>query len=209
MKAELLHSTPLMNCIIATRTCYDSMDKSDTTEHTKGRYHYYPIYLGKKDKALLRRVIGAGHESVIEHAVYTFHIKGVSRALLQELARHRIASISVRSTRYTLKKWLKDDDHLEEFVHPCPELFDLNQKYIRDMIEIVKDNNLKPDQFKHYVTENLLTEVIWTINARSLRNFLKLRSSPAAMWEIRELAKWIWEEIPYEHKETLFYDIEV
>jgi len=42
------------------------------------------------------------HYSVLEHASLTFLIKGTSRAVLQELARHRIASYSVRSTRYTM-----------------------------------------------------------------------------------------------------------
>ena len=43
-----------------------------------------------------------GHESVIEHINLTFRVEGISRALLQELARHRHISLSVRSTRYTL-----------------------------------------------------------------------------------------------------------
>ena len=42
------------------------------------------------------------HHSVLEHANLTFLIKGTSRGVLQELARHRIASYTVRSTRYTM-----------------------------------------------------------------------------------------------------------
>ena len=43
--------------------------------------------------------MASGHMSVIEHASYTFLIEGVSRALLAQLTRHRIASISVQSQR--------------------------------------------------------------------------------------------------------------
>ena len=41
-----------------------------------------------------------GHESPIEHASFTFGIEGVSRALLAQITRHRIASYSVQSQRY-------------------------------------------------------------------------------------------------------------
>ena len=55
------------------------------------------------------------HASTIEHLSYTFDIDGVSRALLQELARHRIASYSVKSTRYTLKELKNDVSSLSSF----------------------------------------------------------------------------------------------
>ena len=44
------------------------------------------------------------------------------------------------------------------------------------------------------------TELTWSINARSLQNFLSLRSSKSALWEIRELAYKIFEILPMEHK---------
>ena len=41
-----------------------------------------------------------GHASPIEHASFTFGIEGVSRTLLAQITRHRIASFSVQSQRY-------------------------------------------------------------------------------------------------------------
>ena len=41
-----------------------------------------------------------GHESPIEHVSFTFGIEGVSRALLAQITRHRMASFSVQSQRY-------------------------------------------------------------------------------------------------------------
>ena len=49
----------------------------------------------------LRGALASGHESVIEHAVFTFCVTGVSRVLLAQLTRHRLASFSVQSQRYT------------------------------------------------------------------------------------------------------------
>ena len=53
---------------------------------------------------VLGRIIKAGHESILEHITLTYSVKGLSRACLQELARHRHISLSVESTRHTLKK---------------------------------------------------------------------------------------------------------
>ena len=103
MKVQLLNKPDISIIIEATRTCYDSMSKSDN--------------LGEKDLALLEKIIDSKHESVLEHMVFTFKITDISRACLQELARHRIASYSVKSTRYTLKE-LRDtpDNELEKFL---------------------------------------------------------------------------------------------
>ena len=52
------------------------------------------------DMKPLRASLRSGHESVLEHAVFTFEVKGVSRALTHQLVRHRIASYSQQSQRY-------------------------------------------------------------------------------------------------------------
>ncbi|MEG2702372.1 MAG: FAD-dependent thymidylate synthase, partial [Clostridia bacterium] len=54
----------------------------------------------KDQQAFLEKVMGMGHESVLEHASFTFLAEGVSRVLLAQLTRHRIASFSVQSQRY-------------------------------------------------------------------------------------------------------------
>ncbi len=59
----------------------------------------------RKDKELIDRVGNKfKHASTLEHLNYTFYIQGISRACLQEVARHRHTSPSVKSTRYTLKE---------------------------------------------------------------------------------------------------------
>ena len=56
-------------------------------------------YTGDPIKAL-RGALESGHESVAEHACFTFRIEDVSRVLLAQLTRHRLASFSVQSQRY-------------------------------------------------------------------------------------------------------------
>ena len=62
----------------------------------------------KPNTDLLKRIVNFGHESTIEHIVFNFEIIGISRLCLQEIVRHRIASYTVESTRYTLHKMLKE-----------------------------------------------------------------------------------------------------
>ena len=161
----------------ATRTCYDSMSKSDN--------------LGEKDLALLKKIIDSKHESVLEHMVFTFKITDISRACLQELARHRIASYSVKSTRYTLKE-LRDtpDNELEKFL--IEDIESIVKSSAIDSLKKIKMmlnmSNPDMDKIKYALPECYKTELVWTINLRSLRNFLKLRLSLKAHQEIRKLA---------------------
>ena len=195
MRVDLLHYTPLEVCAHAIRTCWQSFDKSDDG--------------GEKDKALIDRVGNKyKHASTLEHLVYTFYIKGVSRALLQELARHRMASLSVKSTRYTLKE-LKEIEpfELDDFAGASKFIVLTGNKDV-DSAGIAALNSLQAllkqgisnDIAKYALVESYKTELTWTINARSLQNFLALRSSKSALWEIRDLAVAIYKQLPSEHK---------
>ena len=177
MKVQLLNKPDMSIIIEATRTCYDSMSKSDN--------------LGEKDLALLEKIIDSKHESVLEHMVFTFKITDISRACLQELARHRIASYSVKSTRYTLKE-LRDtpDNELEKFL--IEDIESIVKSSAIDSLKKIKMmlnmSNPDMDKIKYALPECYKTELVWTINLRSLRNFLKLRLSLKAHQEIRKLA---------------------
>jgi thymidylate synthase (FAD) len=220
MKVDLLQHSSLEVCAHAIRTCWQSFDKSDEG--------------GDKDKELINRVGNKyKHSSTLEHLSYTFYISGVSRALLQELARHRIASPSVKSTRYTLKE-LKDEKSFtdgmsmmelkEKYTNPDEVYADKHMinasKYLVftndlgvDFSSVVALENLRlmlvdgvsNDKAKYCLPESYKTELTWSINARSLQNFIKLRSSSSALWEIRELAKEIFNSLPGEHQ-YLFID---
>lgn len=200
MEVTLLHFTPLTVCSHAIRTCWNSFDKSD-----RG---------GKKDKELIDRVGNKyKHSSTLEHLVYTFYIKGISRALLQELARHRMASLSVKSTRYTLKELKEENSFNENDFDRVKKYLVLTGNRLVDNMSITALNNLQKvlkdgisnDIAKYCLPESYKTELTWTINARSLQNFLNLRSDKSALWEIRELAFKIFDELPKDHK-YLFED---
>jgi len=195
MKVTLHHHTPLVVCATAIRTCWQSFDKSDQG--------------GEKDKELIDRVGNKfKHASTLEHLVYTFYLEGISRALLQELARHRMASLSVKSTRYTLKELKSeeaftpnDKQRAEKYlVFTGVEMVDEMSIKALENLRLVLQAGIANDKAKFCLPESYKTELTWTINARSLQNFLTLRSSKSALWEIRDLSNKLYSTLPSEHK---------
>ncbi len=195
MTVTLNNHTPLVICSNAIRTCWQSFDKSDDG--------------GEKDRELIDRVGNKfKHSSTLEHLVYTFYIKGVSRALLQELARHRIASLSVKSTRYTLKE-LKNEESFKttDFDRASKYLVFTDEQIVDEMsikalenLRVILKKGISNDRAKYCLPESYKTELTWTINARSLQNFISLRSDKAALWEIRELAHTLYKALPKDHQ---------
>jgi thymidylate synthase (FAD) len=196
MKVKLLQHSSLEVCATAIRTCWQSFDNSDEG--------------GQKDKELINRVGNKfKHSSTLEHLAYTFYISGVSRALLQELARHRIASPSVKSTRYTLKELKEENSFLNEDGKQRAEKYlvftdihSVDQASINALenLRVVLQSGVSNDRAKYCLPESYKTELTWSINARSLQNFLSLRSGKSALWEIQDLASMIYDSLPSDHK---------
>lgn len=144
----------------------------------------------------------------LDFICFTFKISGISRALLQELARHRMASLSVKSTRYTLRELKnKNVDELKNYLVKVSDSIDEYNKFRLATIQaLINEQNLSNDELKYLLPEAFKTELVLTINARSLRNLLELRLSSKALKEFRELAKAIYATIPEPHR-VLFDDI--
>ena len=195
MQITLLFHTPLSVCSHATRTCWQSFEKGDNG--------------GEKDKELIDRVGNKfKHASTLEHLNYSFYIQGISRACLQELSRHRHTSPSVKSTRYTLKE-LRDEKEFKEndfknasrYLVLCgnEKVDNASIKALENLRQILQES-ISLDLAKYCLPESYKTELTLTINARSLQNFLSLRSAKSALWEIRKLANTIFENLPDGHK---------
>ncbi|EJM4836614.1 FAD-dependent thymidylate synthase [Campylobacter coli] len=136
---------------------------------------------------------------------------------LQELVRHRIASYSVESTRYTLKKHLRkeeefnslrDLDRASKYVVLTKDM-DINAKILdnlNNLLELVKLDKSN-DTIKYALPEAFRTNLAFSINMRSLMNFIELRTSKAALKEIRILAMNIFQSLPYIYKEVFFPEL--
>jgi len=151
---------------------------------------------------LTSKVIGIKkHLSCAEHIVMNWHIIGSSRLELQEHMRHRMASSTVKSTRYTLSKTLNADTLSDIFVMPgLSDIADEDQRMcmfaaLQDVqqtafyaIKRCQSAGIKNDYIKYIVPESLRTSFSWTINLRSFINFLQLRTDKHAHFEIRHIA---------------------
>ncbi len=154
-----------------------------------------------------------GHESPIEHVSFTFGIEGVSRSLLAQITRHRLASYSVQSQRYV------KEGHFDFVLPPEIEaLPEAKEEFLRAMeedaehylrlTELLQEKHyeaflkegIEPKEARRKAEKKAIedarfvlpnacaTKLICTMNARSLLNFFTHRCCNRAQWEIRALA---------------------
>ncbi len=198
MKVALLHFTPLPVGVFAIRKCYRSEERSDTTRDTDDK-----MSVGPKDKSLIERIIASGHMRTMEHVCYTFDVQGPSRKILQMVARHRVgSSLSVESTRYTLRRLLGGQVDVSMHLTPSgdSEVDELNRRHLEGVVELMaRRPELKNDVLSYLLPEAYRTSFIWTLNVRSLSHFLALRLSSKAHPEIQALARAVALAVPPSH----------
>ena len=144
-------------------------------------------YTGDPIKAL-RDALDSGHESVAEHASFTFRVEGVSRVLLAQLTRHRVASYSVQSQRYCgadLGLVLPDNMVIGDMIDEIIEVKCAVKKLYNKAISL----GTPQEDARYFTLQGGVTSMIVTMNARELRHFFSLRCCNRAQWEIRELAR--------------------
>ena len=197
MNVQLIAYTPDAEKIVASaaKLCYSSAQVNDIMNGLDE----------EKTQKFLNMLMELGHESPIEHISFTFGIEGVSRSLLAQFTRHRIASYSVKSQRYVSES---------EFSFVVPPMIEKNEEAKKVFMDAMKkdmeDYNkladiLKADNMANgmnekaaekaanedarYILPNACeTKMIVTMNARSLYNFFHHRCCTRAQWEIRECA---------------------
>jgi len=159
----------------------------------------------EKDKTLIDYLMKNGHESPFEHIVFTFRIKAplfVSRQWL----RHRIASVNEISQRYSFineefyipknvrvqdkenrqSAIIKEDEDLQKEISlEVQKISELSYNTYCNLIE----KGVARELARVVLPLNMYTMWFWTVNVRSLMNFLNLRADSHAQWEIQEYAR--------------------
>ena len=143
----------------------------------------------------VHRLMDMGHESVFEHASFTFAMEGVSRTLLAQITRHRLASFSVQSQRYV--SYEKGFGYIippkiealgEEAVREYEsQMQQMHEWYIAWQERLGRGEGGNEDA-RFVLPGACETRMLVTMNARELRHFFALRMCSRAQWEIRELA---------------------
>lgn len=207
MKVTIIQHTPEPEKLVASaaKLCYSKVSVENIMEGLDDE---------KVDK-FLRMLMDLGHESPIEHVVFTFGVEGVSRVLTHQLVRHRVGcSYSQQSQRYV---------RLEQFEYIIPPEIEkipaAKERFIKTMEEDQRAYNeladlLREEHLKKYIAEGKVekqakimaektaiedaryvfpnaceTKIVFTMNARALMNFFRQRCCNRAQWEIREMAE--------------------
>ena len=153
--------------------------------------------ISEKDQtSFINRLMAMGHESVLEHASFTFGVEGVSRVLLAQLTRHRLASFSVQSQRYVSYEngfgfiippsiQALGEDAVEEYTR---QMNTMESWYVGWQKRLGAGEHANEDA--RFVLPNACeTRLLMTMNVRELRHFFSLRMCTRAQWEIRRMAE--------------------
>ena len=178
----------------------------------------------KSNAEYIENLIIQGHESVLEHAVWTFIVTGVSRAFSHQLVRHRVGlSYSQLSQQY-------HDEHESDFVAPngldtsnlanewhsiTKELKFAYKKLKSEMMNGRDPKDIPKEELRNIrsITRSILpnaieTKIAVTGNVRALRHFIKLRGTIEGDMEMRTFSCCLLEKLKVEAP-SLFLDLEV
>ena len=136
----------------------------------------------------LRHALESGHTSVLEHAVFTFKVEGLSRAALAQLTRHRLASFDVQSQRYV--KLDNPEMVIPESIRNSKYAAEAEStmRYVMNLYQRLVDEGVPCEDARYVTPQAVPTTLFMTMNARELLHFFHLRTCNRAQWEIRELA---------------------
>ena len=142
----------------------------------------------RNPESSLRHAVESGHESVLEHGVFTFRVTGLSRAALAQLTRHRLASFDVQSQRYVrikgvdlvMPESIRDSDFFTEAGSLMEDVMNLYQRMV--------DAGIPCEDARYITPQAVPTTLVMMMNARELRHFFSLRCCNRAQWEIRRMA---------------------
>lgn len=184
MKVTLLWHTPEpeKSIALAARVCYSKNPPSSISQ--------------EKARALIRELFARGHESILEHASFSFLIEGMSRVASHQLVRHRLASYAQQSQRYVA---------LREAVFVCPPsivdhprakiVFDEVSRSAREAYRELVGMGIPREDARYVFPQAVATNIVVSLNARELLHIFRLRLCRRAQWEIREAVVGMLEEV--------------
>ena len=141
-----------------------------------------------QDYRIAKGCAKTGHMSVFEHAYFTFHVSGISRACLAQLSRHRHLSLSVRSQRYC-------DESGNGVRCIIPKAFNDEQLEIAmqtyneeiDKYQVLLASGAAKEDARMVLPNAMETELYMSANARALIEASHLRLCNRAQEEIRTM----------------------
>lgn len=135
------------------------------------------------------------HQSVLEHVTFTFDVQ-MSRVSWEQLVRHRIASFTAQSHRYTEIKeedfyfYIPDEirsEDIDEWIADLKSTYRIYKKW--------QDKGYKKETARYQASKGVSIKATVSFNLRSLLNLLALRTDSHAQEEIRKFAEEVWQQV--------------
>jgi len=184
MKLKLINHTPNPDLTVyqAARCCYMAGDVTKT-----------PRAESEQVQKFIDNLVTSGHESPLEHCSFTFAVSGVSRVVTHELVRHRIASYSQQSQRYVnySEKDIEGDMYIPLDIRESPAASETYKYALHRCVTAYNkliELGIKPQDARYILPNAAPAQIVYTMNARTLLNFFKLRCCRRAQPEMIELA---------------------
>lgn len=204
LKVILLRHTlsPEETIALSAKLCYSKSTIEDLRDK-----------ISRKDQSeFIEKLMNMGHESVLEHVTFSFGVEGVSRVLLAQLTRHRIASFSVQSQRYVSYEngfgYILPDSIAvlgEDAVQQYQKQMDTIEGWYVDWQKKLGKGEKSNEDARFVLPNACETRLVVTMNVRELRHFFSLRMCNRAQWEIRKMAEEMF-RICFETAPALFAD---
>jgi thymidylate synthase (FAD) len=198
LKVQLIAYTPEPEKVVsaAAKLCYSNAGAVGIMEN---------LDVDKQDK-FLAMLVDMGHMSPVEHVSFTFAVEGVSRALTHQLVRHRIASYSQKSQRYVREGQFdyvvpdaieRDEAARAQFINAmqeAQEAYDaiaeaLKEQYLKEGMSARTAEKTAIEDARYVLPNACESKIVFTMNARELIHFSRLRGCNRAQWEIRQLCE--------------------
>jgi thymidylate synthase (FAD) len=177
--------------------------------------------MDESDQGLIRFLMRDRHGTPFEHNAFRFHVRA-PLFVAREWFRHRVGSFNEFSMRYAKAS---DEFYVPEpedvrsqvgkpgaysFEPVDPELADQTREDLRELYDAaystytrLVEQGVARELARLAMPMGAYTEFYWTVNARSLMNFVSLRAAETAQREIRRYAeaceRFFAEEMPVTH----------
>lgn len=155
---------------------------------------------------LIRSIYNLGHHSVLEHVYFTWRIEGISRACLAQLTRHRHASYTVESQRYTKYQDsinYKIPEKIEEIKSDKFE-YENYMESVQNYYNYLISTGVKAEDARMILPNAVVTNLYMSCNLRELIHLHQVRTGNGAQKEIKDLVNKM-TELVVEHEPELTF----
>ena len=170
---------PVLNGVGFVELLNHMAEDLDVANAARVSYHKESAEMTGRDKRLIGMLMRERHGSPFEHAVFRFRVKAPLFVVAQ-WQRHRMASYNQQSARWS--------EMADEFYEPEPEIAEASRFAYNQYLNML-ERGVPKEQARIALPVGLMTTFWFTVNSRSLMNFLMVRNEEHAQDEIREYAE--------------------